>query len=197
MYDLYLDDPKSIKCKAEISGAENSTKKVRLMLETSGHCMYFNGKVSDNGDIEVPMLSLKNIFKENTKGTLMLEMVVDDTLFIPWQTEFEAKLKKKVAISEIKSHEGGKKVSMVTTPTLRKTPEPTPIPKSTQSPKTIIEHVKSIAKTMKKEKISYKNLSENKMRFGQIIETYIKDNKLTADELKKIQGILINHITEL
>jgi hypothetical protein len=102
MYDLFLDDPKSIKCKAEISGAKTEDSKVRLMVETPGRCFYFKGSINSSGDIEIPINSLKGLISESTQGKMLLELVIEDTLFIPWKTDFIAKLKKKVSVTEIR-----------------------------------------------------------------------------------------------
>jgi len=200
MYDLYIDDPQAIKCKAEISGAENANKKVRLMVETSAQCLYFNGSVSDTGEINVPMHSLKNILKESTGGKLMLEMVIDDTLFTPWETDFVTKLKKKVAISEVKSTNSQKGIKMLTTPTPveEKTTNVPETPKnSVKERSSIIEHTKSIVSLLRNSKITYSNIVENKDKVSKVISEYIVKNKLNAEQVIKIQDILMRNITEI
>ena len=100
MYIVYLDQPKTFECSIQLEGASISNSKARLIMETKeGLNFIFNGKISDNGKVSIPVTKLKNIIKEEQRGKLTLEVIADDVYFSPWSSDFETALMKKVQVT--------------------------------------------------------------------------------------------------
>jgi PAS domain S-box-containing protein len=106
---FFNDKDEDFRCELSVEGVNISKCKVRLNLETKEWNLYFNGKIDRKGncEINVPKLS---ILSEGTKGMAILEILADDTVFIPWETEFLVKKSKKVTvkINDSKGKKGSK-----------------------------------------------------------------------------------------
>jgi ribosomal protein S17E len=73
-----------------------------LVLESSDLNLIFYGEIDSNGKCKIPVKKLKSIIDENTKGTVKLEVIAEDTYFEPWTDTFEIQTNKKVVV-EVKS----------------------------------------------------------------------------------------------
>jgi hypothetical protein len=102
MYKLYTDVDKKFSCKVDVGGVSLSECKSRMILETDGLNLVFNGIITKDGMCEVQLTKLKNILSENTKGKLKLEVIAENTLFTPWETECLVDVYRRLNISEIK-----------------------------------------------------------------------------------------------
>ena len=102
MYKLYTDVDKKFSCKVDVGGVSLSECKSRMILETDGLNLVFNGIITKDGMCEVQLTKLKNILSENTKGKLKLEVIAENTLFTPWETECLIDVYRRLNISEIK-----------------------------------------------------------------------------------------------
>lgn len=95
MYNIYIDRPEIFEAGIQIEGADSSNSICRLVLENKNCFLLFEGKI-ENNTVKIPISSLKNILKEGDSGKIKLEVIADDTFFIPWEQTYEAKLSKKV-----------------------------------------------------------------------------------------------------
>ena len=185
MYNLYLDDPRSIKCEVEIEGADASNSKARLMIETKNRCLYFNGTVKGNGEVEIPINMLKGVLGENVKGTMLIELVVDDMLFTPWKSEFVTKVKRQVALN-IK--EGlDKTVSQSNRPGVK-------LKMKTFSDR---EHADSLFNLLKEYRIPFNKLGANKDKLKAVVNAYVRKHKLTEASAQNVQKYLITNIVKV
>jgi hypothetical protein len=103
MYTFYLDKQNVFECQVQIEGADINNSKSRLLLENNkGITLLFNGTLDGDGNCLIPLEDIKQHLKENSKGNLKLEIIVDDTLFTPYESPFNTEISKKVTISEVK-----------------------------------------------------------------------------------------------
>ena len=104
MYKLYLDKQEDFSCDVSVKNASLKGSMARLVVESAnGINLIFNGKIED-GKCVVPVRRLKGLLDENTGGKMFLEMIVEDTYFKPWQSDFivEEHTSVKVKINEQK-----------------------------------------------------------------------------------------------
>lgn len=89
MYSLHIDKQETFRCSIKISGASLTQAVVRLSLESEFVNMYFNGSVVNNEAV-IPIKPLKRFLNVGDTGVLKLEVIVDNTYIIPWQSTFIA-----------------------------------------------------------------------------------------------------------
>lgn len=101
-YELKIDQSELFEAKINVKGAKLSDSFCRLVLLSEDWNLMFEGEIDDNGYVEIPIKKLKNILNEGERGNLKLEVVVDDTFFVPWTDTFEVVIGKAVT-AEVKS----------------------------------------------------------------------------------------------
>ena len=104
MYKLYTDKPELFECDVKITGARLSDSMARLVVETSDYSIMFNGKIDSGGKCEIPIRKLRGLIDEDTKGTIRLEIIAEDTYFTPWTSDFEVQASKQVTV-EVRSRD--------------------------------------------------------------------------------------------
>jgi len=186
MYKLFTDKTEIFECDINISGASLSSTQTRLIVETPELNLLFKGKVDSNGKCTVPIKKLKGIIGESSKGSIRLEVIAEDTFFVPWESNFEVETSKKVTV-EVKSQSNLPVIAESFTPTI----EVTGIKeeKITLSEK---QHIINIIKLLVKEDISLQNLSIKKNKLNKIIAEYVETNPIekTGDVIDKVVKVL-------
>ena len=104
MYKIYLDKNELFEAKITLEGAMLKDTTARLLMQTEQWNLVFEGEIDSGGNVEIPIKRLKSIFSDDVKGNLKLEVVADDTYFIPWSDEFELLRSKSVTV-EVKQKE--------------------------------------------------------------------------------------------
>ncbi len=184
MYKLFTDKTELFECSISIEGASLKNSAARLIIESDDVSLLFNGKLDSSGKCSVPVKKLRGLIDENTKGNIKLEVIAEDTYFVPWESDFTVEASKKVVV-EVKSQsgnlitEGKPKVSVSGIKE-----------KITTSEK---KHVVNIMKLLIRENINLKNLSIKKNKLNNIIATYIAKNPLSENKKNKV----IKKITEV
>ena len=199
MYKLYTDKTEIFECKVKIDGASLSNSKARLIIESEDLNLLFNGKIDEHGNCKIPIKRLKGILPESMKGEIKLEVIADDTYFIPWKSEFSVDASKKVVV-EVKSQdadliiESAPKVSVTdvkNTESIVTTVAPT---ESTPDiSKVIKEHVVNLMRLLLREDISIDNIVFKKTKANSIISTYLNSQKIELTESTKnqiVEGLL-------
>ena len=88
MYKLYTDKSEDFSCEIQIKNASLKGSIARLVVESAdGLSFIFNGKLEQDKCI-VPIRRLRGLIDENTRGNMFLEIIVEDTYFSPWKSEF-------------------------------------------------------------------------------------------------------------
>ena len=192
MYKLFTDKAELFECDIKIEGASLSNSTARLVVETNDYSLMFNGKINSSGKCEIPIKKLKGLIDESSKGNIRLEVIAEDTYFIPWKSEFEINASKKVTV-EIKSQNkpliesGGPKVKV------SKIKETKKINKSKQVMITESEknHIVNIMKLLIHENVNIDNLSIKRDKLNKVIATYNQFKPISeSSKGKVINGVL-------
>lgn len=104
LYKLYRDREESFECNISVEGASLSSAQVRLIVDTNLINLVFYGKLYKDGRCLVPLKKM-TMLPEGTRGQIRLEVVVDDTLFSPWESSCIVEGAKKVSV-DIKQKKG-------------------------------------------------------------------------------------------
>lgn len=173
MYKLYTDKIENFEAKIELQGASLSNSKARLVIESADFDLMFKGTISSDGNVKVPVKRLRGLIDENTKGTIKLEVIAEDTYFVPWESSFEVETSKKVTV-EVKSQNNNKQLieSKAKVEILSQN-EPTLSER---------EHILNIVRLLVKENINISNLSIKKNKLNNIVATYITENTITEEQ---------------
>ena len=172
MYKLFTDKTEIFECDINISGASLSNTKTRLVVETSDLNLLFKGSVDNSGKCTVPIKKLRGLIEESSKGNIRLEVIADDTYFVPWESDFSVETSKKVTV-EVKGQSKKPTIVESTGPKVKVTGIKEE--KITISEK---QHVINILKLLVKEEINLKNLSFKKNKLNKIIAEYVGSNPI-------------------
>lgn len=104
LYKLYRDREETFECNISVEGASLSSAQVRLIIDTNLLNVVFYGKLYKDGRCLVPLKKM-TMFPEGSRGQIRLEVIVDDTLFSPWESACIVEGAKKVSV-DIKQKKG-------------------------------------------------------------------------------------------
>ena len=192
MYKLFTDKAELFECDIKIEGASLSNSTARLVVETNDYSLMFNGKINNSGKCEIPIKKLKGLIDESIKGNIRLEVIAEDTYFIPWKSEFEINASKKVTV-EIKSQNKPLIESKGPIVHVSKIKETKKINKSKQVTITESEklHILNIMKLLIHENVNINNLSIKKDKLNKVIATYNQFKPINESSKGKVlNGVL-------
>lgn len=185
MYKIYTDKKEEFTCQLEIEGADISNTTSRLILETDkGFSLLFPGKVSKDGKCSVNIDKIKNVLKENDGGSIKLEVIADDTIFVPWESNFTVKISKKVALAESSDLSSAKTGKPTIKAVVKEEVEDKPITESNLN-----KHVATLVKILEASAASKKAFDINL-----IFEMYGKQASLSRRELADIKKVFTNQL---
>jgi len=95
MYTLYSDKNNIFECDIQLEGATLSQAFARVIVESNGINLVFNGDINSTGNCRITLPKL-NILKEG--GEMKLEVIADDMYFNPWNSPFELKKSKNITV---------------------------------------------------------------------------------------------------
>ena len=161
-YKLYTDKQEIFECDLFLEGAELKDSSARILVETKDLILLFPGTIDEKGNCKVPIKKLKGLLGEDTTGNIKLEVIAEDTLIQPWQSEFVVETSKKVKV-EVKSQQKPKQEDewMIGKPRVIVT-----------EVKNHFDPVKKITEIFKKKGITLKEVVKNKKKIAQILESY-------------------------
>lgn len=173
MYKIYTDKTETFEANIELTGADVNNSFARLVLESDKWNLTFKGTIDNRGKVNIPIKKLKGVLNEGDQGKLKLEIVADDTYFLPWEDKFEVKTNKKVTV-EVKSQEDTEVILEEVKPkvTLKGTKLTPQIDKSL---------VKEYIKTLHKYNIPLDNINEHQTRLNKVTQNFIKENQISGD----------------
>ena len=96
-YKLFNDKSELFDCNIQMQGAQIANSEARLIIESEEWNLVFKGNISSNGQCSIPIKKL-SILPEGTRGKIKLEVIAEDTRFIPWEDRFMVKADKKVYV---------------------------------------------------------------------------------------------------
>ena len=160
-YKLYTDKQETFECDLFLEGADLKNSSARIIVESNDLTLMFKGKIDEKGNCKVPIKKLKGLMGENTTGDIKLEVIAEDTLIEPWQSDFVVSTSKKVTV-EVKS-QGNKK----------------PIKEVSSKPQVKIKSVKNysnpineMVKVLKKNGMTLSKVLKDKKRITPVLENY-------------------------
>jgi hypothetical protein len=97
-YKLYTDKQEVFECKIYLEGASLTKATTRVVIQTNDLNLMFEGKIDKEGNCKVPIKKLRGLLGENDKGTMKLEVIAEDTYFLPWESDFVVGTEKKIKV---------------------------------------------------------------------------------------------------
>ena len=161
MYKLYTDKQETFECDLFLEGADLKESSARILVETKDLTLLFPGKITEDGNCKVPIKKLKGLLGEDTTGNIKLEVIAEDTLIEPWQSEFVVQTSKKVTV-EVKGQKDKK-----------------PIKEVVSKPQVKIKNIKNnfnpvndMVNPLSENGITLQKIIKNKKRITPILENY-------------------------
>ena len=113
-YSLYIDRNENFECDLKVKNASLKNANARLVVNAGDLNLMFEGDIR-NGRCVIPIRKMRGILPENTKGDMHLEVIVEDTYFKPWKSQFivEEHTSVKVQVMEQKTRKPIMEVSGV------------------------------------------------------------------------------------
>ena len=162
MYKLYTDKQETFECDLFLEGADLKESSARIIVETDNLTLLFKGKINKNGNCKVPIKKLKGLLGEDTTGNIKLEVIAEDTLIEPWQSEFVVETSKKVTV-EVKSQKDKKPIRESSKPQVK-----------IKNVKNHFNPINEMVKVLKENKITLTKVAKDKKRIVSILENYSK-----------------------
>jgi hypothetical protein len=188
MYKLFTDKTEVFECNVKLEGASLKDSVARILIESSDFNLVFKGTIDSEGKCTIPIKKLKGLIEENTKGTIKLEVIAEDTYFTPWSSDYYVEAGKKVTV-EVKSQnneliiESAPKVQVSNIRSIE-----------TEKPTTIQEHIVKVVSLLVKENVRIENLNTKKDLLVNTITTYLQENKINNKETRQIIQSVINKL---
>ena len=178
-YKLYTDKQETFECDLFLEGADLKNSSARILVETKDLTLLFPGTITKDGNCKVPIKKLKGLLDENTTGDIKLEVIAEDTLIEPWQSNFVVSTSKKVTV-EVKS-QGNKK----------------PIKEVSSKPQVKIKNIKNhsnpineIVEFLKENNITLQKVLKDKKRIVSILENYSNKIEYKGGTKKFIREVI-------
>jgi len=142
MYKLLKDKNNEFQCEIKLEGASINNAKARLFLEADGAEYSFKGEI-DGNKCTIPMGKLSKFANLLENGKIRLEVLADDTLFVPYESDYVLEQEKKVTVEIKQQTEAPKKPMMeVKVQEVAPTPQPKAEAKIEAKPKPVVKKSK-------------------------------------------------------
>jgi len=162
MYKLYTDKQETFECDLYLEGAELKNSSARILVETKDLTLLFPGTIDKSGNCKVPIKKLKGLLDEKSEGNIKLEVIAEDTLIEPWQSEFIVETAKKVTV-EVKSQKDKKPIRESSKPQVK-----------IKNVKNDFSPINEMVKVLTENKITLQKVAKDKKRIVSILENYSK-----------------------
>ena len=138
MYRLLKDKSNEFQCEIKLEGTTSSDASARLFLEADGCEYIFNGQITGDKCL-IPMGKLKKYANLLESGKIRLEVVADDTLFVPYENTYELEEARKVTVEVAQSPAPVKKPMVEVKVKQDIIPPTPPVQKKAQKPDVLLE----------------------------------------------------------
>jgi len=179
MYKLYTDKQETFECDLFLEGADLKESSARLIVESKDLTLMFKGEIDDKGNCKVPIKKLKGLMGENTTGDIKLEVIAEDTLIEPWQSDFVVETAKKVTV-EVKSQKEEK-------PQIKESTKPQVKVKSV---KNYTNPVNQMVNVLVKNDITINEVLQNKQKIAPILKNYANTINYQGGTQKFIKEVI-------
>ena len=159
-YKLYTDKQETFECDLFLEGADLKNSSARIIVESNDLTLMFKGKIDEKGNCKVPIKKLKGLMGENTTGDIKLEVIAEDTLIEPWQSDFVVSTSKKVTV-EVKSQGNKKQIKESSKPQVK-----------IKSVKNYSNPINEMVKILTENNITLQKVVKGKKRIVSILENY-------------------------
>lgn len=122
VFEVFTDKTKEFQCKVRVEGASLKNTKARMVLEGPQYSLVYEGTIDGKGWCTIHINPTRQLFVDGAVGKAKLEVIAEDTYFIPWESDFKVKSEKKVTVEVVQSP----------SPTKLDKPKVTLIPTTTQ-----------------------------------------------------------------
>jgi len=190
MYTFFTDKQEVFECKISLQGASYNNSKARLVLESDNMNFIFYGKINSEGKCTVPVNKLKNYLNEDTKGTVKLEVIAEDTFFEPWSDKFEVQTAKKVTV-EIKSNNDNLIDQEVTSKVIV-----SEVKNIKSKSNKLLAITEEFIKLLNKKNINIYNLHENKKTVYTLGQHIVKRYNLTESQRLQLINSVIKKLSK-
>ena len=178
-YKLYTDKQETFECDLFLEGADLKNSSARILVETKDLTLLFPGEINKDGNCKVPIKKLKGLMGENTTGDIKLEVIAEDTLIEPWQSDFVVETAKKVTV-EVKSQKEEK-------PQIKESTKPQVKVKSV---KNYTNPVNQMVNVLVKNDITINEVLQNKQKIAPILKNYANTINYQGGTQKFIKEVI-------
>ena len=178
MYKLYTDKQETFECDLFLEGADLKKSSARIVIESNDLTLMFKGTIDKKGNCKVPIKKLKGLMNENTSGYIKLEVIAEDTLIEPWQSDFMVHTSKKVTV-EVKSQKEKKQIKESTKPMVK-----------VKSVKNYINPINEMVKTLIDNNITINKVLQNKKKIAPILKNYANTINYQGGTQKFIKEVI-------
>ena len=178
MYKLYTDKQETFECDLFLEGADLKQSSARLIVESKDLTLMFKGEIDDKGNCKVPIKKLKGLMGENTTGDIKLEVIAEDTLIEPWQSDFVVETAKKVTV-EVKSQTTKPQIKESTKPQVK-----------VKSVKNYTNPVNQMVNVLVKNDITINEVLQNKQKIAPILKNYANTINYQGGTQKFIKEVI-------
>ena len=178
MYKLYTDKQETFECDLFLEGADLKQSSARLIVESKDLTLMFKGTIDDKGNCKVPIKKLKGLMGENTTGDIKLEVIAEDTLIEPWQSDFIVDTAKKVTV-EVKSQKTKPQIKESTKPQVK-----------VKSVKNYVNPIDEMVNTLIENNITINEVLQNKQKIAPILNNYANTINYQGGTQKFIKEVI-------
>ena len=178
MYKLYTDKQETFECDLFLEGADLKQSSARLIVESKDLTLMFKGEIDDKGNCKVPIKKLKGLMGENTTGDIKLEVIAEDTLIEPWQSDFIVDTAKKVTV-EVKSQKTKPQIKESTKPQVK-----------VKSVKNYVNPINEMVNTLIENDITIDKVLQNKKKIAPILNNYANTINYQGGTQKFIKEVI-------
>jgi len=178
MYKLYTDKQETFECDLFLEGADLKQSSARIVVESDDLTLMFKGTIDEKGNCKVPIKKLKGLMSENTTGDIKLEVIAEDTLIEPWQSDFVVDTAKKVTV-EVKSQKTKPQIKESTKPQVK-----------VKSVKNYVNPINEIVNTLIENNITIDKVLQNKKKIAPILNNYANTINYQGGTQKFIKEVI-------
>ena len=178
-YKLYTDKQETFECDLFLEGADLKNSSARILVETKDLTLLFPGEINKDGNCKVPIKKLKGLLDEDATGDIKLEVIAEDTLIEPWQSDFVVETAKKVTV-EVKSQKEEK-------PQIKESTKPQVKVKSV---KNYTNPVNQMVNVLVKNDITINEVLQNKQKIAPILKNYANTINYQGGTQKFIKEVI-------
>ena len=178
MYKLYTDKQETFECDLFLEGADLKQSSARLIVESKDLTLMFKGTIDDKGNCKVPIKKLKGLMGENTTGDIKLEVIAEDTLIEPWQSDFIVDTSKKVTV-EVKSQKTKPQIKESTKPQVK-----------VKSVKNYVNPIDEMVNTLVENNMTIDKVLQNKQKIAPILNNYANTINYQGGTQKFIKEVI-------